>query len=263
MTSRKRSKGKERKAKKALELEKAKLKEESRLAGIRNTWQSWARGMDCRGRSIECNHGISLMIPDEDDHPVTKFIDGWFLHGADDNEMRLYLDHTLQTHPQVWNNKSYREMAARIFISIGSNFLICNEDIGDEDAKCPNDIAITILHLENYDGSEGSFNSVVGERSTAVKMRELYRSSRRDVLKYYRKRTICKCLKRMHLEARKACPKMGTCNGCLEEKERALLMVCSRCGVGQYCSRACQVSDWSNHRRYCDLNEHWQHANKR
>ena len=100
-------------------------------------------------------------------------------------------------------------------------------------------------------------------RSTAVKMRELYRSSRRDVLKYYRKRTICKCLKRMHLEARKACPKMGTCNGCLEEKERALLMVCSRCGVGQYCSRACQVSDWSNHRRYCDLNEHWQHANKR
>ena len=35
-----------------------------------------------------------------------------------------------------------------------------------------------------------------------------------------------------------------------EIKGRA--MYCTRCGVANYCSRACQTSDWRNHQAYCD-----------
>ena len=74
MPSRKRNKGRDRKAKKAeLELEKEK---KSRV--LRSSWVRWARG-DINGHSIECNHGVDLVIPDEDNHPVTNFIDALLL----------------------------------------------------------------------------------------------------------------------------------------------------------------------------------------
>ena len=59
MTSRKRNKGKERKAR-AAKLEAEKERESRAL--VRNTWILWARGMNIYGQSIEiewCNHGIS------------------------------------------------------------------------------------------------------------------------------------------------------------------------------------------------------------
>ena len=73
-----------------------------------------------------------------------------------------------------------------------------------------------------------------------------------DALKFFRKRTSCSCLKDMHLEARKTLPKTGICYHCKERKERTLLMVCSRCRITQYCSRECQIADWSRHKVYCD-----------
>ena len=77
-------------------------------------------------------------------------------------------------------------------------------------------------------------------------------SSRRDALKFYRKRIMCKCLKKMHLEARKSTPKMGNCCGCGKEMERVLLSVCSRCMVMHYCTRECQIADLPGHRKECD-----------
>ena len=51
-------------------------------------------------------------------------------------------------------------------------------------------------------------------------------SERRDVLKFFRKRTSCKCLKKMHLEARKTLPKMGICWYCKDESERTCCSIC-------------------------------------
>ena len=69
MPSRKRNKGKERKAKKA-ELVK------SERTVIRGRWQRWAHGEDDTGLNfaqlsgrITCNHGYDLVLP-ADNHPV-------------------------------------------------------------------------------------------------------------------------------------------------------------------------------------------------
>lgn len=37
-----------------------------------------------------------------------------------------------------------------------------------------------------------------------------------------------------------------------ERKIKGGVMYCTRCGVANYCSRACQTSDWRNHQAYCD-----------
>ena len=90
MTSRKRNKGKERKAKKAeLEAE----KEAERIEIVRNRWKNWARGVDINGRvKTQCNHGVDLVIPDGDNHPVTNFIDALFMYGANNSNNCMW-DH--------------------------------------------------------------------------------------------------------------------------------------------------------------------------
>ena len=247
MTSRKRNKGKERKAKKA-ELEVERIENErARAHGI---WTGWAQGEKLMfSPSIECNHGVALVIPDDKNHPVINFIDAFFHSWATNkNNFQgvLYLHDTFQNHSEVWGNESYREMAVNIFIAIGTNFMLNNDG--------PQDTAKAIVALENYDGSSGNFHSVICNRVASKKMRDINggeSSAMRDMLKFFRKRTSCKCLKAMHLEARKTLPKLGMCDHCRDSRERTLLLVCSRCRIAQYCSRKCQVADWSRHKVYC------------
>ena len=107
MTSRKRNKGKERKAKKAeLDLEII----ESQREAVRNYWLGWARGEDEVRQITQCNHGISLVIPDGN-HPVTNFIDALFVNAANNSALcvRQYLRDTFTRHREVWDNERYRE----------------------------------------------------------------------------------------------------------------------------------------------------------
>ena len=250
MTSRKKNKGRERKAKKAeLEADKAKLqaeKEERQREIVRKSWTGWARG-DINGQPVvECNHRVDSVLPNDKNHSVTNFIDALFLFEASDSSnlhLGFHLRDTFTKHRELWGNERYRKMAVNILIKIGTNFLLRNEHGGSFL------VAHAIVALENYDG-EGILNTCVA----LTKLRDILgRHSLRDVLKFFRKRTACSCLKRMHLEERKTQPKTGFCDHCHEDKERALLMVCSRCRLSQYCSRECQIAHWPKHRSDCDI----------
>jgi len=109
--------------------------------------------------------------------------------------------------------------------------------------------------LEHYNNGTDDIGSVINNRVVNSKWRDLRAdgiSSRRDALKFYRKRITCKCLKKMHLEARKNEPKFGICWNCDQEKERVDLSVCSRCMISHYCSRECQVAHRSSHEAFCN-----------
>ena len=253
MPSRKRNKGKDRKAKKA---EQEAKKVEKKRVKAHNIWQKWTHGIGKEGRElIHCNHGFATIVPDEN-HPVSSFMDSFYINWESQMTVVPNLKNTFQTHPQVWNNGNYREMVINILIRIGTNLLLAHFSITDG----IDNIAQVIAVLEKYEGS-GDFESTINSRRVAGKIRDLYWSHSnnvRDVLKFFRKRTSCKCLKAMHLEARKTLPKLGVCYHCMEgnnceQVERASLMVCSRCRVAQYCSRKCQLADWSMHKCRCDV----------
>jgi len=250
-SSRKRNKGKERKAKQQAK------KDENERAIIHGVWINYCSIRDC-------NHGHEMVVP-ADDHPVSNFIDQFFMNLEQNKTVEQLFRDLFKSHPQIWNNESYRELVIGIMIRIGSNMLL------DEDmpTSWPLIIAQSLMVLEHYDGTD-NIDSVLysktstSKRSTLVgtssskrdtKCRDLNitGSSRRDALKFYRKRTTCKCLKKMHLEARKTMPKMGNCWHCHKEMERVSLSVCSRCMVPQYCSRECQLSDWPGHVSDCDM----------
>jgi len=236
--NRKKNKGKERKAKKA----------ESERVAVYDKWHGLASGKITLGRglaqNVECNHGLDLdMLPDIS-HPVSRFLHTYFM--CDD------IRDTLETNSEVWNNCNYRKMTADILINIGTNLALSNVE------RKVGNLATTIMLFENF-VQTNDFYSTINSRDVATKKRDLsiekvsISMGKRDVLKFYRKRMSCKCLKKMHLEARKTSPiKMGGCDYCGELKGRALLMVCSRCMVDQYCSRKCQVAASPGHQEDCD-----------
>ena len=254
MTSRKRNKGKERKAKQA------KLKNEGERKRIRNLWVAFACGKDpasglIRGEEdnweqiIQCDHGVGLALLDD---CVRAFMDDFFIdyYVNKDKHLVYNLVDKWEQHPEVWNNDTHREMAIGVFITIGTNFLLLGKDISTSI-----DITMAIAMLENYDQTVNIATvSCVARNKINNILKGDTGTKRRDLLKFYRKRaTSCKCLKSMHLEARKASSKLGVCCHCDEMKERALLMVCSRCRVDQYCSRTCQVAAWDKHKCNCDM----------
>ena len=257
MPSRKRNKGKERKAKKA-EQEVERIENEKMV--VRKRWQGRARGEDMRdldnGSIItKCNHGCDLMIPHDNNHPVTSFMDEFFMKcyfAEGGMHVVQNLVDTFVTQLAVWNDDSHRKMTRNLMLRIGTNMIVDNNvDV----LGVPRDIAYAVVVLENYDGS-GDIGSTIYCRVVESKYRDLRcggGSSIRDVLKIYRKRISCSCLKDKHLLARKATPKMGACCNCGKMKERVLLMVCSKCRISQYCSRECQIAAWSVHRGHCDI----------
>ena len=243
MPSRKRNKGKDRKVRKAQqEAEKAEL-ERARVHGV---WTGWARGVDIRsGRKVsQCKHGLDLTIPNDTDHPVVKFLDALYMNFA--NKKKGFKD-IFQPHLRdAWENNINKKMTINIMMSIGTNLLL------SEDEKGAHDLIPTLVTLEGYVG-RGDISQY--SRTSARKIRYIgsggQNSMKRDTKKFYRKRIACKCLKEMHLEARKSPPKLGVCYHCKEVKERALLMVCGRCRISQYCSRECQIASWPRHKCDC------------
>ena len=187
--------------------------------------------------------------PDES-HPVSIFL-GKLLHSPSLMAM-------LRNDSQVLNNNINRELAVQMLIRMVATNLISNED----DLTLAWGMTIVILVLENYDETIGisdamNYGLARYNRIVTTKSRDLGETaitkSRRDVLKFYRKRMNCSCLKKMHLEARKNKPKMGLCWHCGEEMERVHLYVCSQCTTRQYCSRECQVANWSKHKIDCGI----------
>ena len=250
MVSRKRNKGKERKAKQV----------ETKRAAVRHIWQGWARGRENNAIITRCDHTLgAAMISDFDDsHPVLSFMDDLFINWLEKNlEMTESLVDTLQ-HQQVWNDSSYRNVAIKLLLCIGTNLLLVHDVAnGLRDDQMIN-IALfaaqVVVVIEKY-GIAGEINLVFN--TSGAKLNDLYCggvSRRRDLLKFFSKRIACSCLKKMHLEARKSMPKMGICYHCKVPKERASFMICSRCKVYQYCSKECQVANWPQHRDCCDMN---------
>ena len=247
-SSRKRNKGKDRKAKK-LENERVQLH------------SAWSSLLTLQA----CDHGCS-MIPDDlynpcviSLHPVSAFLDEYYAQFRRKKDGMDILIRTFNTHPQIWDDATNREILLNVLITIGTNLLI--EDGKRRGIRSPtcqfsevlSRNAEIIISFERY-GETNSFNSAFFDRAIVSKkfiLIPVLSSIRRDLLKFYRKRTSCSCLKKLHLEARKTITKMAKCS-CGVEKERLSLSTCSRCMIVDYCSRQCQVADWSDHRACCD-----------
>ena len=120
-SSRKRTKGKERKAKKEAKLEVEKMNAQKVLQTV---WRVWAQGSIGLCGKL-CNHGFDSMVINHVERPVSSFIEACW---SEDFELPVVMRSYL-AHREVWDNDSYRTMTIDILTMIGTNLLL-NEEAG-------------------------------------------------------------------------------------------------------------------------------------
>ena len=85
---------------------------------------------------------------------------------------------------------------------------------------------------------------------------ELLGADDHTLVSYYRKRIPCACLDEKYNEV-KSVKKIGRCRNtnCRlpgRKVERRKMFYCTRCGGANYCSSECQRADWKKHKEQCD-----------
>ena len=230
MPSRKRQKGKERKAKAATQQN--------------DQERDWCRIIDWGLRRSKCRHGCGALPPKESD--VSIFMDRYISESSDKISAIEYTSSVLKKSPQVVQDADMRKAARDILVTIGTNFLLNGNNIIGATS-----ITSAIALLEGYDdlsGGEYAYDSAYYCASPL--MRDLAGGNERDIIHFYSKRTPCSCLQILYA-LYKSKPKVGQCFTCHRTFLRKSLMICGGCRISQFCSVKCQREKWPVHMEEC------------
>ena len=260
MPSRKRAQGQSKKAAKAKNeaARKAREAEES----FREVEQSQIQRLQKnKARSSMCLHGFD---PFPDDDICIKFIRA-FLHEFYTCCCEKYKDEsqaeraiiecllearevTKDEYSEIWNSDAKMKQVISYFLYNGTMHILDGED-----SCATNSVLNSALIARFYD----QWLKVNVHKSQACidwpKVMESGGCERTGV-KFIWRRIRCSCLDEKYEEV-KSITKIGKCFNpeCrLPERLRSELRCCSRCRSVTYCSRECQVADWSVHKELCD-----------
>ena len=200
MPSRKKAKGKLRKAKTAA----APPKE--------SQWEMYARWAG-RNVAIQCNHGSTLRWSRGD--PLYLYMSAVESFQANDKNLEDGITELYENYTSVWNNTEQRKMAVEILLSIGTNIIL-----RDDDVDWASTFAIVSSVMENY---EGNFDAAF----YTPEVREINVGGHRDTLRFFNKRISCSCLKEKYADSKRKA-KIGECFACAKDKRRASLKICGR-----------------------------------
>jgi len=269
MPSRKRAKGKARKAKAA----------DRHWANVEQYhWKGWVLwDKEENNKSLTCNHGHNTIYP-ADSHPVYQFIDKLFVFDEKERHLLVneeferageglwslleYVKQSYANHPTVWNNVEHRKMAMDILLSIGTNIL--ERGAGSGGARV---LANGCLLLEAFAFIQSKLDSVndpaliatwdvntnldLAVYSALSSIRDLAGGKDRAVIRFFHKRLSCDCLKAKYAQSKRMEQKIGVCNTCRQTYLRMDLKICGVCRIGQYCSSECQSQAWKDHQDEC------------
>ena len=149
----------------------------------------------------------------------------------------------------IWHDVAKMKMAIMSYLRMGT------EAILDIKYDCASDFATFVRYFEQYIAVE------VKQAQAIIhwpKIDETYRADNHTLVKFFRNRIPCSCLNEKYEEV-KSITKMSICYSpqCSipgRKVERSKTKYCSRCRCATYCSRECQVADWSRHEPVCDDN---------
>ena len=261
MPSRKKAKGQARKA--------AKVKKKEELLAEKN--EEFIRGFEHsqiqrlqinNQSSVQCLHGF---VPFPNDDVCIKFVHAfvhefyiWFrkIYTPGKNAERIGIgsllgarESTQDEYSVVWNDAAKMKQVISYFLYNGTMLIL---DYGD------NDNAITSALFARF--FEQWIKVKVHKSKAFIDWSKVMecgvgQSDAHTFVKFFWRRIRCSCLDKKYEEV-KSTTKMGICfnSQCTHHNfvERDKLRCCSRCRIVNYCSRECQVADWSDHKELCD-----------
>ena len=223
MPSRKRSKGKERKAKRV----------EARLSSTVHSWENWFEWSQLNDK-IRCNHGRDIKL--SRDHPVYTFLHNLISKKEGEPVQRAVLVFDLlnsfKACPEVWKDDELRSTVSDVLATIVTNHVLHEVQFKSDMTSGIIYLSSTIIILDSYDGGE-NLHSTLCQPIASIKVTTLNNhhqagcnNIRRDLLKLLTKKNSCSCLKDLYAQARRSMPKLGFCRNCKQPKDRSYLMLC-------------------------------------
>ncbi len=248
MPSRKKAKGKTRKAAK----EAAKAKESQAAVEVEaSADQRQVGSLETQLQRLgikQCLHGSFLLNVEE--KILQEFIYAFIAAGALTTSALLAdtFDAAYQATKDEYSDVYDSEMDAVIstLLSKGTDFVL------DGDSDAAHFHAVLACCFDEW-------TAVTVHESKAFmnwpKIVELYHADDHTLVQYFRKRIPCSCLDGTYKKV-KSVKKMGCCYNpnCSQHArkvERSKMLCCSRCGIANYCSRECQKADWKSHKEGC------------
>ena len=247
MVSRKKAKGKARRAAKKNEVDAARdpafLLKQVRLLQTKK----------------ECTHGWD---PSEfpADHDCQKFIETAVkaFDPSEDNSGKVVnaaVRATKEKYPDVWRDSiASMEWLVAAFISIASEGIIRNKD----SSYCAIVITFSEFLKQHLECKIYKSQPLL----YMARVNELIAADERRLVSYLKKRIPCSCLDATY-ERVKSWPKMGMCCAAkcsLPDEGRvaaSAMMSCEGCRHAHYCSEACQAASWEKHKDLCKLWKKW------
>ena len=136
--------------------------------------------------------------------------------------------------------KSDVDDVSACILSLGVDYVLR----GDFDMATTIAMSLVQLRHSNF------FGSSVPSSKAIQKVVDLSHEGIRETIAFYSKRIDCSCLKD-HSKALKSLPAMGNCFYCKTIRPRKELLICSRCRTSRYCSTTCQAAEWPEHKTVC------------
>ena len=256
MPSRKKAKGKARKAAKET---KAK-EEESRAVGeVANQRQVQEETLEAQLQrlivnaacpTMECKHGYTPLSPD--DYKICRdfieaFIATFCLQGNFTEAFLKATEATEEEYADVYSSKL--DAVISLLLARGTHFILEHEE-----GKCIAPLYASLAcYFEDYIAIEVQKTRAVPNFS---KMFELLDTDDHTLVSFYRKHIPCACLDEKYKEV-KSVKKVGMCynTSCglpYGRVDRSKMLSCTRCGMANYCSVECQKNHWKKHKTGCD-----------
>ena len=146
----------------------------------------------------------------------------------------------------IWDgSEEIQQKLQSLFINLGTNLLLKNQIDSTKLTGIVATFAIT------------SFNNFSLVEAMAVSksrnlLRDLTCGCLYDYIKFFYKRSSCQCLKKMYSRVRSK-PRLARCAYCKERKDRrGQLYLCSGCLHLYYCNVECQEKHWPKHKPVCN-----------
>ena len=253
MPSRKKAKGKARKAAKEAKAAEAKEEREAVVGAAANQRREESveallhRLVINDAMPRKCRHGLVPLSAGEakifkdfiDTFTATFFSEVNVVKG-----LRTATDTTLEEYEEIYVSKL--DTVVSIFLCNGTQYIL---DGNNGRAKL---YASFACYFENFMVCLRETQAVLNW----TKVLELESADDHTLVSYYRKHIPCSCLDQKYKEV-KSVKKMGSCYNpsCSlpgRKAERSKMFSCSQCGVVNYCSSECQRANWKKHREQCD-----------
>lgn len=260
MPSRKRIKGKDRKAR---QLEASMSNPQKSL----KEWLAWGE----RNEKINCNHGVVTDAP-----RCEQFLEYFFNGMANGVELLDNMSNLLTTFPDVFTEGESHRNVVNVMSRLAANLVLYAFEYGNNKSLClllrpaivggkvdlqfkPDslsalclNVTTTLCVLVHYDGGK-DIESTFYHPHVAGKIISFnpQTNGSRRVLKFLSMLNTCSCLKELYAHTKKTHEKLSYCSHCKSIKKRSSLMVCGDCRIENYCSKECQSSAWNDHQIEC------------